>query len=175
MPAYSIKPQKIAILYIPVEKDFSYWKQFYFIMNRYFLPNHIKKYFVLTNNITEQLSQFDYIYILKDNLISEHIVDEKILPNEKQKLMFMFDISAGNLNNHNEKEYRITDIFWGGKTKDVLHLINSFPNGLNQPVAKNISLNWHNKTYLNEYVMKLMKQGVTPLFFTDKDIFSESE
>ncbi len=80
-------------------------------MNRYFLLNHIKKYFVLTNNITEQLSQFDYIYILKDNLIPEYIIDEKILPNEKQKLMFVSDISAVNLNNHNEKEYQITDIF----------------------------------------------------------------
>ncbi len=55
LPAHDIKPSKIAILYIATGRYIRFWNEFYSAMEKYFLPNHEKTYFLFTDDTTLKL------------------------------------------------------------------------------------------------------------------------
>lgn len=53
-PAHDVKGQKVAILYIATGRYIQFWDEFYPAMEKYFLPNHKKSYFVFTDDIEKK-------------------------------------------------------------------------------------------------------------------------
>lgn len=55
LPAHDVKSARVAILYIATGRYILFWKEFYPAMEKYFLPNHEKTYFLFTDDTSLQL------------------------------------------------------------------------------------------------------------------------
>lgn len=87
LPAHDINPAKIAILYIATGRYIRFWNEFYSAMEKYFLPNHEKTYFLFTDDTTLKLPE-NVIRIPQKQLPWPHIVLSKyhFINNIKDKL-----------------------------------------------------------------------------------------
>ncbi len=207
--------KNVAILYIATGRYITFWDEFYPAMEKYFLPNHKKTYFIFTDdtvktfpnnvirvyqeqlpwpnitlyryrffqNVASQLKDFDYIFFLNGNLIPQRIVDEEILPNRKQRLMFTEHPGFYNFQGlldfpydrnaqskafvpENEGSYYVMGGFWGGVSDAVLEMIHTLNLRTDEDASNGIVARWHDESHLNRYLIDYMKNGGNPLILT---------
>ena len=132
----------------------------------------------------DKLQQYDYIFFLNANMLPVREIGEEILPDSRQKLMFVdhfywsgqprkawpYDKNPRSKAHivASEGTHYVMGGFNGGSADEYLHLIKTLMENTAIDEKNGIIAEWHDESHLNRYLIDYVKNGGNPLILNSK-------